>query len=260
MPELIRDGVALAYEEAGDGDAPLVLVHGIACHRGFWGPQLERFGRERRVVAVDLRGHGASDAPRQPYPIQALADDVGWLCEQLGLSRPVVIGHSLGGIVALELGAVRPDLVRSAVMIDSVLLPAPGRMEFVAELVAQLRGPDGARVLRDYFASFFSPHAPADLREWVLDQAARVPAHVTSSIWEEWARGWDDAAALQRCAVPLAYLDAGTPNADLARAVALAPGLILGRTVQTGHFSQLESPEQVNAMLARLLHTGFASN
>ena len=163
VPALNRDGVALAYEEAGDGGPPLVLVHGIACHRGFWGPQVERFRSERRVVAVDLRGHGASDAPEQPYPIQALAEDVSWMCEQLGLAQPIVIGHSLGGIVALELAATHPDRVRSAVMIDSVLLPGAGRMEFVAELVQQLRGPDGARVLREYFASFLRPHAPEEL-------------------------------------------------------------------------------------------------
>jgi pimeloyl-ACP methyl ester carboxylesterase len=253
VPELDRTGVTLAYEEAGDADPPLVLLHGIACHRGFWAPQVERLRADHRVVAVDLRGHGGSDAPVQPYTIAALADDVAWMCEQLDVQRPVVIGHSLGGIVALELASTRPDLVAAAVMIDSVLLSGAGRDEFVRELVGRLRGPDGAQVLRDYFGTFFSPHVDPAQRAWILDEAAHVPAHVTSSIWEEWVEGWDEAAALTGCRVPLAYLDAGTPNADLARIVELYPELVLGRTVQTGHFSQLESPEQVNAMLARLL-------
>jgi pimeloyl-ACP methyl ester carboxylesterase len=253
VPELDRGGVSLAYEEVGAGDPPLVLVHGIASHRGFWAPQLQRFGADHRVVAVDLRGHGASDAPVQRYPIAALADDVGWMCEQLGVTRPVVIGHSLGGIVALELAATRPELVAGAVMIDSVLLPGPDRTAFVRDLVARLRGPDGARVLRDYFATFFSAYADPEQVEWILDAAARTPAHVTSSIWEEWANGWDEAGTLAQCQVPLAYLDAGTPNADLARIVELSPAIVLGRTVATGHFSQLESPAQVHAMLARLL-------
>jgi pimeloyl-ACP methyl ester carboxylesterase len=253
MPALDRNGVTLAFEETGDGAPPIVLLHGIACHRGFWGPQVERLRADHRVLAVDLRGHGGSDAPVQPYTIAGLADDVAWLCEQLDVRRPVVIGHSLGGIVALELASTRPDLVAAAVMIDSVLLAGPGRNEFVRDLVGRLRGPDGAQVLRDYFGTFFSPYAPSDLRRWVLDEAARVPAHVTSSIWEEWVEGWDEAGALASCRVPLAYLDAGTPNADLARIVELYPELLLGRTVQTGHFSQLESPEQVNAMLSRLL-------
>ena len=66
MPELDRSGVTLAYAEAGDGNPPLVLLHGIACHRGFWASQLERLRADHRVVAVDLRGHGGSDAPVQP--------------------------------------------------------------------------------------------------------------------------------------------------------------------------------------------------
>jgi pimeloyl-ACP methyl ester carboxylesterase len=258
MAELIRAGTALAYEQAGRGDPPLVLVHGIACHRGFMAPQLDRFEAEHRVVAVDLRGHGDSDAPVQRYTIDALADDVGWMCEQLGLARVVVVGHSLGGIVALALAAARPQLVAAVVMIDSVLLPAPGRLDFVRALVDDLRAPGGAQVLRAYFATFFGPHADPAQCAWILDQAARTPSQVTSSIWEEWAGGFDDAAALARCRVPLAYLDAGTPNADLERARELCPSLVLGRTVDTGHFSQLESPEQVNAMLARLLTNVFA--
>jgi pimeloyl-ACP methyl ester carboxylesterase len=253
VAELIRAGTALAYEQTGRGEPPLVLVHGIACHRGFMAPQLHRFGAEHRVVAVDLRGHGDSDAPVQRYTIDTLADDVGWMCEQLGLVAPVVVGHSLGGIVALALAASRPELMAGAVMIDSVLLPAPGRREFVRTLVDDLRGPDGEQVLRAYFATFFGPHADPAQCAWILDQAARTPSHVTSSIWEEWASGFDDAAALAACPVPLAYLDAGTPNADLEHARELCPSLVLGRSVDTGHFSQLESPEQVNAMLARLL-------
>lgn len=258
MPELIRAGTALAYEEVPGSGPPIVLVHGIACHRGFWAPQVERFGGEHRVVAVDLRGHGGSDAPRERYTIESLAGDVAWMCEQLGLAGAIVVGHSLGGDVALELTAARPDLIAAAVMIDSVLLPGDGRVEFVRQLVRDLRGPDGERVLRDYFGTFFGPHAEPGLRTWVLDEAARTPSHVTSSIWEEWVNGWDDAGALTRCRPPLAYLDAGTPNADLDRAVQLYPSLVLGRTVDTGHFSQLESPEQVNAMLARLLAVVFA--
>jgi pimeloyl-ACP methyl ester carboxylesterase len=253
MSTLIRAGVTLAYEETGRGDPALVLVHGVACHRGFWVPQLAHFSAERRVVAVDLRGHGGSDAPAQPYTIGGLADDVGWICEQLGVIDPVVVGHSLGGLIALELAATRPELVGAAVMIDSVLLPGPGRADAVRRLVERLRGPDGEQVLRDYFATFFGPDDDSARRAWILDEAACVPVHVTSSIWAESIRNWDDAAALAACRVPLAYLDAGTPNADLVRAAELDPSLVLGRTVGTGHFSQLECPDQVNAMLGRLL-------
>lgn len=254
---MIRDGIALAYEDAGSGTPPVVLVHGIACHRAFMAPQARFLRARHRVVAIDLRGHGDSDAPRQRYTIEALADDVGWICDQLDLERAVVVGHSLGGLVGLELAAARPDLIGGAVLIDSVLLAGEGRQDTVAGLVAGLRGPDGDRVLHEYFRPFFGPHDDPAVCEWILDQAVRTPAHVTSSIWEEASSSWDDAGALARCRSPLLYLDAGTANADLERAVRVNDSLTLGRTVGTGHFSQLISPEQVNAMLERFLAVGL---
>jgi pimeloyl-ACP methyl ester carboxylesterase len=250
---LVRDGTVLAYDDADNGKPPLVLVHGIACNRAFMAPQARFLQASHRVIAVDLRGHGESDAPRQRYTIGALADDVGWICERLDVARAVVVGHSLGGLVALQLAAVRPDIARAAVLVDSVLLAGAGRERAIADLVAGVRGSDADRILRGYFRAFFGPHDDPALCGWILDQAVRTPTHVTSSIWEESSESWDDADALARCRVPLLYLDAGTPNADLARAVQLNPAMVLGRTVGTGHFSQLVSPQQVNAMLERFL-------
>jgi pimeloyl-ACP methyl ester carboxylesterase len=62
------------------------------------GPDPEHFGRTHRVVAVDLRGHGASDKPVQDYTIVGFADDLTWPRERLDLVKPVVVGHSMGRI------------------------------------------------------------------------------------------------------------------------------------------------------------------
>src|SRR5690242_8544380 len=110
MERLVRDGVALAYEVAGTGDPPLLLVHCWTCDHSFFAPQLAHFSGTHRVVNVDLRGHGASDKPRQDYTVAGFADDLAWLCERLGVQKPVVIGHSMGGNIALELAARHPDL------------------------------------------------------------------------------------------------------------------------------------------------------
>jgi pimeloyl-ACP methyl ester carboxylesterase len=61
--DLVRDGVVLPYDDAGTGFPPVVFVHGAACNRRFWCQQVPRFCATHRVVAVDLRGHGESDAP-----------------------------------------------------------------------------------------------------------------------------------------------------------------------------------------------------
>jgi pimeloyl-ACP methyl ester carboxylesterase len=257
VARLVRDGVGLDYEVAGQGDPPIVFVHGLACHRGFWPEQMKYFSRRHRVLAMDLRGHGRSDAPNQRYTMQGLADDVGWMCTQLGIQRPVVVGHSLGGLIALELGASRPDQVRAVVLVDSVLLPTSDRTGFVRDLVAELRSADGSRALREYYTGFFGPYDDRARMNWILDEAVRTPTYVTSSILEESRASWDDADALMRCQTPLLYLDASTPNADLARAARLRPQLIVGRTIGSGHFSPCEVPEQVNAMLERFLAVGL---
>ena len=254
MATLVRDGVALGYEEAGTGAPAIVFVHGVACHRGFWAHQIEHFSRQHRVVTVDLRGHGASDGPVQRYTIGTFADDVAWMCRELALTRPVVVGHSLGGLVALALAASHP--MGAVVLIDSVLLATGDRTRVIGDLVASLRAPGGDRALRDYFATFFGPADDPQRMTWILDQAVRTQPHVTSSVWEEAMRAWDDADALRRCEVPLLYLDAGTANADLRAAVALKSELVVGRTVGSGHFSMLEVPQQVNAMLDRFLTVG----
>lgn len=256
---LVRDGVALAHDEEGTGDPCLVFLHGAACNRRFWEPQMRRFGAARRVVSVDLRGHGESDAPVQSYAMRLFADDVAWTCRELGIEKPVLIGHSLGGMIALDLASAYPDRVGAIVLIDSALLAGADRAEVVRDLVDRLRGDDPDLALRNYFAGLFSPDDDPALTGWILDQAVLTQPHVTSSIWEESILSWDDERALRRCRVPLLYIDAGTPNADLARAGELCPGLTLTRTVGSGHFSPLVVPEQVNAILERFLHIGLSA-
>jgi pimeloyl-ACP methyl ester carboxylesterase len=189
--------------------------------------------------------------------METFADDLAWTCARLGFERPLVVGHSLGGLVALQFAVACPDRVAGVVLIDSVLLAQGDRAGFVRELVAGLRGPDAEQALRAYFGTFFAPRDDPARKRWILDEAARTAPHVIASAWEETTFGWDDAEALRACRAPLLYLDAGTPNADLPRAAALHADLALGRTVGSGHFSPLEVPEQVNAMLDRFLAVGL---
>ena len=83
--------------------------------------------------------------------------------------------------------------------------------------------------------------------------SALYPQHVVASAWENGFFVYDSAAAAAACKVPVLYIDAGTPNTDLSRFGELCPRLVTGKTVGSGHFVQLEVPEQVNAMIERFL-------
>jgi pimeloyl-ACP methyl ester carboxylesterase len=100
------------------GKPPIVLVHGWCCDHTYFAPQIEHFAsRGHSVVAVDLRGHGQSDKPQQQYTMQAFADDVGWMCEQLNIVKPVIVGHSMGGVVAFDIATRFPALPSAIVLL-----------------------------------------------------------------------------------------------------------------------------------------------
>lgn len=113
------DGTRVAFEVDGDGDAPsIVLVHGITENRASWDPVVPGLAAEQPVVRIDLRGHGeSSDAA--DYGIEALAGDVAAVVEHLGLDRPHLVGHSLGGAVVTFAAAAIP--VGSVVNVDQPL-------------------------------------------------------------------------------------------------------------------------------------------
>jgi pimeloyl-ACP methyl ester carboxylesterase len=142
MKKLSRDGVALAYEEAGIGAPPFLLVHCWTCNHTFFAPQFEHFSAKHRVISVDLRGHGESDKPRQDYTVSGFADDLVWLSRQIGLEKPVVVGHSMGGNIALELAARYPDFPSAIVMVDSCIIPHRPLLEALKQVAEGLRGPN----------------------------------------------------------------------------------------------------------------------
>src|SRR5690242_8394434 len=144
LRSLSRDGTSLAYLDTGAGDRPCVFVHGWTCNHTHFAPQIAHFARDHRVIAVDLRGHGASDAPEQGYTVAGFADDVAWLCEQLDVEQPVLVGHSMGGTVVLDVAARHPDLPSAVVMVDAAPIVAmSGAVEVAAQLVEVFSGPDG---------------------------------------------------------------------------------------------------------------------
>ncbi|MEU7554679.1 alpha/beta fold hydrolase [Streptomyces sp. NPDC044571] len=103
---------SVAYERKGDGE-PLLLLHGIGHHLQAWHPVTDILAAEYDVIAVDLPGFGVSEPLPEgvPYDLGTVVAALGSLCSALGVERPHVVGNSLGGLLALEMG--RSSLVRS---------------------------------------------------------------------------------------------------------------------------------------------------
>ena len=256
MQSLQRDGVALFYKIKEGRSPPMVFVHGWCCDHTYFEPQFDHFARlGHRVVSVDLRGHGQSDKPHQSYAMQVFADDLVWMCERLGLARPVFVGHSMGGIVAFDIGKRYPDLPSAVVMLDAAIaLPSAARA-LISSFLEKLLGPDYRAYLRSYVEqALFIPTDDQDRKARILDGMTSASQHVMVSAFEG-LRDFDPAEATAGLSVPGLYIEASEPTArsDLTRLHGLAPLIQYGKTVGAGHFCQLEVPEQVNAMIERFL-------
>jgi len=118
MPTIDGNGVSLFYTDQGRGDVVL-LIHGLGSSSADWELQLPVLTPGYRVIAVDLRGHGQSSKPAGPYSLEMFAGDVAALIEVLDIGPCHVVGLSLGAMTTLELAATRPDLVRSAVVVNA---------------------------------------------------------------------------------------------------------------------------------------------
>jgi pimeloyl-ACP methyl ester carboxylesterase len=253
MAELDRGGVVLSFDDEGSGDPPLVFLHPWAGNRSFFAAQVERFLPTYRCLAVDLKGHGDSGAPADGYSMAELADDVAWLCGQVGVSGAVVVGHSMGGIVAVHLAAAHAALVRGVVVLDSPLMPPPGFVELVPPLLEGMRGPDFRDVTRAFQGQFAGFADDSERREALLDTLVAGEQHVKVSTLEH-VFGDDNEAAVRACRAPILYVGSGMGFADLERLKTAAGGQFEATTVTgAGHFIQLEVPDQVNDAIARFV-------
>ena len=134
----------------GDG-LPVVLLHGLASTCRIWDFVAPTLARDFSVIAVDQRGHGDSGKPEQGYDFAGVSGDVAALLAGRGIERPVVVGHSWGADVALELAAARPELVRGIVFVDGGTIDASARYDKLEDALVQMAPPDFRGTTRDQF-------------------------------------------------------------------------------------------------------------
>jgi pimeloyl-ACP methyl ester carboxylesterase len=252
MPYVEVGGPRLYYERAGGGDPELLFVHGWCCDWTAFMPQFDYFARTHTVTAVDLRGSGKSDCPESGYHIRDFADDLARVCEQLAIEKPVVVGHSLGGMIAVELGARYPSLPRALVLVDpGPIDPLPETVKFFDAATDALEGPSG-EAARRLWTEDMGARDP-ELARWITDLMCATPLPIAAAVIRN-MNDWNGAGALALCYVPTLLLRPSLgANPEAVRLLTIKPDLEVGIAVGAGHFLQLEVPEQVNAMIERFL-------
>lgn len=250
------------FVRSGHGAPALVFVHGFACSHEDWSAQLAHFSSTHEVVACDLRAHGQTPGRPHECSIEHYGGDVAALVNNLELERCVLIGHSMGCRVVLEANRLIPDKVAGLVLVDGSRLADrdPAGAEAAARAaVAKVGYPAFAENL--FRQMFFTASATA---EAIVRRAVKQSGEFGTDLWSRMAR-WDAGsmdAALDAVRAPLLAIQTTTRDANLRRSPLKAgqtsPWLDYLTTKQariavipdTGHFPQIETPTEVNRLIA----------
>ncbi len=118
MPLINLDDIELYYEIHGVGD-PLLLIHGLGSSSRDWELQVGFFSHQYRVIVFDVRGHGKSGKPPGPYSVPLFTEDTVKLLRAIKVCPAHILGISLGGMIALQLGISHPEVVKSMIIVNS---------------------------------------------------------------------------------------------------------------------------------------------
>jgi pyruvate dehydrogenase E2 component (dihydrolipoamide acetyltransferase) len=240
-------GRTLSYVAAGDhaGDAlPLLLVHGFSGDKDNWLFNVAELAGGQRVVALDLPGHGTSSKDVGDGSIAVLAESVAGFMDAVGMTRAVVVGHSMGGGVAIELAASHPERIAGVVLLSAFGTGNPVNRAFVDELLAADRRKEMKAALRYLFAD--AELVSRDMVEALLAYRrldgvqAALDALALNALSDASAAALD--AKRQTLTMPVLVLH-GEKDAVIA-----APGH--GETLPTGHMPQMEAAAEVNRRIA----------
>ena len=245
---------------------PVLALHGLAGNAHEW-DRMARAFHDRRVLAVDLRGHGSSDWA-DTYAVDSYVDDVEAVVERVHLGPVVVVGHSLGGIVGMSLAARRRDLVERVVVVDiGPELPTSAVAQMLARsdrptafddpetAFAALRAtnpfaPDD--VIRDRIAHGFVESSPG-CWTWKHDPLVQVPrSDGMEGLWEIWRVSTAPSLVVRGENSPFVTSDL------MDRMVAMRPHVV-GVTIRwAGHNAHTDQPDAFHTAVGNWLGTGAA--
>jgi pimeloyl-ACP methyl ester carboxylesterase len=275
MPGVTADVVAVGglrlHFEQWNPAAPdtVLLLHGVHGDTHSWAPVAERLATRRRVVALDLRGHGDSDWARDGYATRSFVADVAGFSEALRLERLDVVGHSLGGRIAAACAALHPERVRRVVMSDIAPEVSVAGAALAAAIVRRDGMPRGFASAEEAlaWAAQAYPSWPAAAHgDWVRDALQRnwagklVPRSDPELFWLAGSAGRADTAWLwemcARIAAPVLLVRAlRSPFLDdalVARMRSTVARLEVA-AIDCGHFVTRERPEELAGMVAAFL-------
>ncbi len=245
---------------------PVVLLHGIGGGKAQWPPQLDLLAAKGwRALAWDMPGYGESALPAGPFDFPVLAHSLVRLLDALEIERAVLVGHSMGGMVALEAMGLAPERIAGLVLAcTSAAFGKPGgtwQQQFIAERVAPLDAGLGmAAVAARQVPRMMADSASATAREQAIAIMSAVPEATYRAALEALSR-FDRRDVLPLIAVPTLLLaasdDGQAPAAVMERMATRIAGAEFAVLRDCGHLANLEQPVLFSEAVLEFLERRF---
>lgn len=256
------NGISLAYHDQGSG-VPLIFLHAFPLNRSMWVEQEQALSSRFRVLTVDLRGHGESDAPLWRYTLDQAADDVIGLLDHLSITHAVFVGLSMGGYVLFALYRKYTERVKGMVLADTRAQADTTEGKEGRFQMAQIAYKQGAGAIADIMIpKLLSPAAVQTKPELVGRVRTMIEGNQVSGIAGDlmaMAERPDSIPLLQQIACPtqiiVGELDLPTPPADAKLMADRIPGASLAIIPGAGHLSNLEQPDLFNDTVRLFMST-----
>jgi pimeloyl-ACP methyl ester carboxylesterase len=245
------DGVHVQYHVYGSGEPTLVFIHGWSCDSNYWREQVPVFKQRYSVVTVDLAGHGGTDGNRSEWTIGHFGQDVATAMSAVPGDQLILVGHSMGGPVAIEAARKLGKRVLGIIGVEtfnSVGAPAPNKAQvdavlksFEADFIGQTR--------KFVTENLFPPAANRELANKVAYDMSLSPPRVALPSLRA-VLEYDFTEPLKQISVPIVAIDSdlGEPVNE-ARIRKVLPNFHATIITGVGHFLMMEDPARVNAAL-----------
>lgn len=244
------DGSSIAYGVRGQGDVTIIFIHCWTCNHEFWNPQIDFFSKKHKVVWLDLAGHGISGSNRQKYTMAAFGEDVAAVVNKIDGKNVVLVGHSMGGPVAIEAAKLLGDKVLGIVGVDTFYIPFeyPKSETKIEEFMEPFKD-DFKGASEQMIRSMFIPEADPTLISSIVKQMSGANKEMGISAMHEAFR-WNkknNPSSLDEYSNQLRNINGAPTGKETAlnKSVVLIPGV--------GHFVPQVKPSEFNKILSKII-------
>lgn len=254
------NGIDLAYSDEGKG-LPIIFLHAFPLNRTMWEPQAAELKDRYRVITIDLRGHGESDAPLWRYTLDQFADDIKSLVDHLAISQATFVGLSMGGYILFALYRTYPALFHALVLADTRATADTPDAKAARFSMAQIAYRRGAEAVAELMLPKLLGPFSLEHRQELQDQLrGMITANQISGIVGDlmaMEERPDSTPLLKTITFPTLVLvgqdDVASPPDEVQRMAEQIPGARFEIIPQAGHMSNMENPAAFNAALANFL-------